>query len=119
MAFAPMSQDQWDHFLEAWRIFDVDGDGVVTPEDIRALLLSFGYDHSIEVRTCDLLIRTLLLLLRSHHHLLSAADEFFEEAMPGPWTQDRYPIHDHRCMSHLLWILLRCLRQDVMISCTR
>lgn len=50
MSSAPISQDQWDHMLEAWRIFDTDGDGLVTSEDLKTVLLSFGYEHSIEVR---------------------------------------------------------------------
>ena len=50
MSSAPISQDQWDHMLEAWRIFDTDGDGLVTSADLQTVLLSFGYEHSIEVR---------------------------------------------------------------------
>mmetsp|Transcript_30076 Transcript_30076/g.58764 ORF Transcript_30076/g.58764 Transcript_30076/m.58764 type:complete len:265 (+) Transcript_30076:18-812(+) len=44
----PISDDQWDHMLEAWRIFDADCDGLVTAHDLRTVLLSFGYDHSEE-----------------------------------------------------------------------
>lgn len=50
MASAPISDDQWEHMLEAWRIFDTDGDGMITSADLKTVLLSFGYDHSIEVR---------------------------------------------------------------------
>mmetsp|Transcript_18447 Transcript_18447/g.45294 ORF Transcript_18447/g.45294 Transcript_18447/m.45294 type:complete len:264 (+) Transcript_18447:124-915(+) len=45
MAFAPVSNDQWDHILEAWRMFDTDADGVITARDLRKVLLSFGYEH--------------------------------------------------------------------------
>ena len=49
MSSAPISQDQWDHMLETWRIFDADGDGLITSHDLKTVLLSFGYEHSIEV----------------------------------------------------------------------
>mmetsp|Transcript_33322 Transcript_33322/g.78037 ORF Transcript_33322/g.78037 Transcript_33322/m.78037 type:complete len:264 (+) Transcript_33322:3-794(+) len=45
---APITDDQWQHMLEAWRIFDTDADGLITATDLRTVLLSFGYDHSVE-----------------------------------------------------------------------
>eukprot|EP00961_Rhodomonas_salina_P057738 775987-Rhodomonas_salina.5 len=49
MSTAPLSEEQWLHIKEAWRIFDTDGDGLITPSDLRLLLQSFGYEHSEEV----------------------------------------------------------------------
>lgn len=48
MSTAPLSEEQWLHIKEAWRIFDTDGDGLITPSDLRLLLQSFGYEHSEE-----------------------------------------------------------------------
>mmetsp|Transcript_19213 Transcript_19213/g.40400 ORF Transcript_19213/g.40400 Transcript_19213/m.40400 type:complete len:254 (-) Transcript_19213:129-890(-) len=46
MVTTQFSDTQWNQIMEAWRIFDTDGDGLVTVQDLRTLMLSFGYDHS-------------------------------------------------------------------------
>ena len=46
MVTTRFSDTQWNQIMEAWRIFDTDGDGLVTVQDLRTLMLSFGYDHS-------------------------------------------------------------------------
>ena len=59
MSLTPLEEDQFAHFEEAWRLFDTDGDGLVTPKDLQALLRSFGYEHSLVIippqpRACPL-----------------------------------------------------------------
>lgn len=49
MSLTPLDEDQFAHFEEAWRLFDTDGDGLVTPKDLQALLRSFGYEHSLVI----------------------------------------------------------------------
>ncbi len=51
MVTTRFSDTQWNQIMEAWRIFDTDGDGLVTAQDLRTLMLSFGYDHSEKVIT--------------------------------------------------------------------
>ena len=48
MSLTALTPDQYAHFQEAWRLFDTDGDGLVTPTDMQKLLRSFGYEHSVE-----------------------------------------------------------------------
>ena len=36
MSTAPLQEEQWAHIKEAWRIFDTDGDGKITPGIPRA-----------------------------------------------------------------------------------
>jgi Ca2+-binding EF-hand superfamily protein len=43
-----LSQEQYDHFQEAWRVFDVDGDGLITAGDLRLVLQSFGREYGEE-----------------------------------------------------------------------
>ena len=31
MSMAPINEEQWLHIKEAWRIFDTDNDGKITP----------------------------------------------------------------------------------------
>ena len=47
MTLTPLTDEQFAHFEEAWRLFDTDGDGLVTPKDLQAILRSFGYEHSL------------------------------------------------------------------------
>jgi Ca2+-binding EF-hand superfamily protein len=50
MVTTRFSDTQWNQIVEAWRIFDTDSDGLVGVNDLRTLLLSFGYDHSEKVK---------------------------------------------------------------------
>ena len=50
MVTTRFSDTQWNQIVEAWRIFDTDGDGLVGVQDLRTLMLSFGYDHSEKVQ---------------------------------------------------------------------
>ena len=43
-----LSQEQYDHIQEAWRVFDVDEDGLITAGDLRMVLKSFGRDYEEE-----------------------------------------------------------------------
>lgn len=47
MSLTPLTDDQFAHIQEAWRLFDTDSDGLVTPKDLQTLLRSFGYEHSL------------------------------------------------------------------------
>jgi Ca2+-binding EF-hand superfamily protein len=40
-----LSQEQYDHIQESWRVFDVDEDGLITAGDLRLVLQSFGRDY--------------------------------------------------------------------------
>ncbi len=40
-----LSQEQYDHIQEAWRVLDVDEDGLITAGDLRMVLRSFGRDY--------------------------------------------------------------------------
>jgi len=52
MSLTPLTDDQYAHVEEAWRLFDTDGDGLVTPKDLQAILRTFGYEHSLVVGRC-------------------------------------------------------------------
>ena len=43
-----LSQEQYDHIQEAWRVFDVDEDGLITAGDLRLVLQSFGREYDEE-----------------------------------------------------------------------
>ena len=47
MSLTPLTDEQFAHIQEAWRLFDTDSDGLVTPKDLQTLLRSFGYEHSL------------------------------------------------------------------------
>lgn len=42
-----LTDEQYAHINEAWRLFDTDEDGLITPQDLQRLLLSFGYRHTV------------------------------------------------------------------------
>jgi hypothetical protein len=52
MSLTPLTHDQFLHLHEAWRLFDTDCDGLVTPKDLQTLLRSFGYEHSLVGPPC-------------------------------------------------------------------
>ena len=47
MSFVALTDEQYAHINEAWRLFDTDEDGLITPQDLQRLLLSFGYRHTV------------------------------------------------------------------------
>ena len=47
MSLTALTDEQYGHIQEAWRLFDTDGDGLVTPKDLQKLMCSFGYEHSL------------------------------------------------------------------------
>ena len=47
----PLEDEPWQQMQEAFRIFDTDGDGLVTASDLRVLMLTYGMDHSEEELT--------------------------------------------------------------------
>jgi len=47
MSLTALTDEQYDHIEEAWRLFDTDGDGLVTPKDLQKLMRSFGYEHTL------------------------------------------------------------------------
>jgi hypothetical protein len=72
MVTTQFSDTQWNQIMEAWRIFDTDGDGLVTVEDLRTLMLSFGYDHSEKVMDSDsVLIPPIQLKFRLKEYRMS------------------------------------------------
>jgi len=56
MSLTALTDEQYAHMKEAWRLFDTDGDGIVTPQDLQKILRSFGYEHSLvrSPRLCHL-----------------------------------------------------------------
>jgi hypothetical protein len=47
MSLVALTDEQYAHIREAWRIFDTDEDGLITPKDLQRLLLSFGFQHTV------------------------------------------------------------------------
>jgi len=47
MSLVGLTDEQYAHLHEAWRLFDTDEDGLVTPKDLQRLLRSFGYEHTL------------------------------------------------------------------------
>lgn len=47
MTLVALTDEQYAHIHEAWRLFDTDEDGLITPKDLQRLLLSFGYQHTL------------------------------------------------------------------------
>ena len=49
MSLVGLTDEQYAHLHEAWRLFDTDEDGLVTPQDLQRLLRSLIDAHAHQV----------------------------------------------------------------------